>query len=435
MTRDQGPSREDRPSSRANRPRSRRRTTIASRPWIASPRRISLPGLKHAGWAPLMGTPALIPDRDRTPPVEGAPRGADRRRSAVRHPRVDRRGGGRVRVPLGGVTEDLSGGRAPHEAGGRGGAVMALQARPVLLQHHQRPHEFGLGGRVPGQRPMRPGGPDRPVEGRCEGIGDAGGPPGAQPGPWDHGQSGVGPEGVGGAAGPGAPPGGRESPVRRSSSGGGWSSARSAWPGSRCRARSCGQRGAACPGTGGRECSCGWWSGCTAPGSADLEATRSRGPDARDRGDSEPTRGGGVMGEARRGGSNRAGMSRSGGVRTDPGRGQAKERGSYHACFGSTQSENGLSGRSASRIRDSASRRSRWKSAQIPQPIAGRNFPAGSISTARSVRSWYSSVRSSSTRASSCCPRRCRTSARSGQKRPHGAVQLGARGDPADQLL
>ncbi len=32
---------------------------------------------------------------------------------------------------------------------------------------------------VPGQRPLRPGEPDRPVERRCEGVGDAGGQPGA----------------------------------------------------------------------------------------------------------------------------------------------------------------------------------------------------------------------------------------------------------------
>ena len=41
---------------------------------------------------------------------------------------------------------------------GREGAVVAVRAGPVLLLHHQRPHDPGVGGRVPGQRPLRPGG-------------------------------------------------------------------------------------------------------------------------------------------------------------------------------------------------------------------------------------------------------------------------------------
>src|SRR5512135_15540 len=87
---------------------------------------------------------------------------------------------------------------------------LALRAGSVLLLHHQRPHHPRLGDRVPGQRPLRPGEPDRPVEGRGEGAGDAGGRPGEQLGLYGDGLSGVEPEGVVGVAGAGASPVGGE---------------------------------------------------------------------------------------------------------------------------------------------------------------------------------------------------------------------------------
>src|SRR5512135_1183366 len=72
------------------------------------------------------GTPAPIYDPDRAPPGSGAAQGADRRRAAVRDVEANRRGGSRVRVPPGGLQEDLPGDRAPQEVGGREGAVVAL---------------------------------------------------------------------------------------------------------------------------------------------------------------------------------------------------------------------------------------------------------------------------------------------------------------------
>src|SRR3954454_21445972 len=81
-------------------------------------------------------------------------------------------------------------------------SVVAVRAGPALLLHHQRPDDPGVGGRVPGQRPLRPGEPDRPVEGRGEGAGDAGERPGQQLGLYGDGLAGVEPEGV---ERPGAP--------------------------------------------------------------------------------------------------------------------------------------------------------------------------------------------------------------------------------------
>jgi hypothetical protein len=133
-------------------------------------------------------------------------------RAAVRHPEADRRGGGRIRVPAGRLQEGVSGGRAPQEAGGGEGAVVAARAGPLLLLHHQRPHYAGLRGRVPGQRPVRPGEPDRPAQGRGEGVGDAGGQPGEQLGLPGDGVAGLEPEGMGGVAAAGAPPVGGKAP-------------------------------------------------------------------------------------------------------------------------------------------------------------------------------------------------------------------------------
>ena len=87
------------------------------------------------------GAPAPVHDQDGAPPGPGAAQGADRLRAAVRHPEADRRGGRRVRVPPGRLQEDVPGGRAPQEAGRREGAVVAVRAGPVLLLHHQRPHD------------------------------------------------------------------------------------------------------------------------------------------------------------------------------------------------------------------------------------------------------------------------------------------------------
>jgi hypothetical protein len=75
------------------------------------------------------------------------------------------------------------------------GAVVAVRARPLLLLHHQRSHDTGAGDRVPGQRPLRPGEPDRAAQGRGEGAGDAGRRPGEQLGVHGDGQPGVEPEG------------------------------------------------------------------------------------------------------------------------------------------------------------------------------------------------------------------------------------------------
>ena len=109
------------------------------------------------------------------------------------------------------------------------GPVVAVRAGPVLLLHHQRPHDPGLGGRVPGQRPLRPGEPDRPAQERRQGAGDAGGQPGEQLGVHGDGEPGVEPEGVERAAAARARAGGRRSTGRRSGRCCGWSSARSAW--------------------------------------------------------------------------------------------------------------------------------------------------------------------------------------------------------------
>ena len=46
------------------------------------------------------------------------------------------------------------------------GQMRLFERVPLLLLHHQRPHDPGVGGRVPGQRPVRPGEPDRPAQGR-----------------------------------------------------------------------------------------------------------------------------------------------------------------------------------------------------------------------------------------------------------------------------
>ena len=91
------------------------------------------PGIQRAGAA------GPVHDQDGAPPGPGAAQGADRRRAAVRDPEADRRGGGRVRVPPGGLQEGVPGGRAPQEAGRGEGPVVAVRAGPVLLLHHQRP--------------------------------------------------------------------------------------------------------------------------------------------------------------------------------------------------------------------------------------------------------------------------------------------------------
>jgi hypothetical protein len=86
------------------------------------------------------------------------------------------------------------------------GQMRLFEPDRYFFYNHQRPDDPGVRDHLPGQRPVRPGEPDRPVEGRREGAGHAGGQPGEQLGLHGDGQSGVEPEGVGGAADAGAPP-------------------------------------------------------------------------------------------------------------------------------------------------------------------------------------------------------------------------------------
>ena len=49
-------------------------------------------------------------------------------------------------------------------------AICGCSTRPVLLLHHQRSRDRGGRDRLPGQRPLRPGEPDRPAQGRRQGA-------------------------------------------------------------------------------------------------------------------------------------------------------------------------------------------------------------------------------------------------------------------------
>ena len=109
------------------------------------------------------------------------------------------------------------------------GQLWLFGAGSVLLLHHQRPDDPGVGDRIPGQRPVRSGEPDRATQGRREGIGDAGGQLGEQRGVHGDGGPGVEPEGVGGVVAARGGPVGREDTGPRSGPCCGWSSARSAW--------------------------------------------------------------------------------------------------------------------------------------------------------------------------------------------------------------
>ena len=160
-----------------------------------------------------VGATASLLDQDGPPAGPGASQGSGRLRAGVQDAEVARRGGGRVRVSPGGLQEVVPDDRAEEEAGGREGPVVAVRAGPVLLLHHQRSDDPGVGGGVPGQRPLRPGEPDRATQGRGEGAGDAGRGPGEQRGVHGDGEPGVEPEGVGGVAAAREGPVGGEVPV------------------------------------------------------------------------------------------------------------------------------------------------------------------------------------------------------------------------------
>ena len=88
--------------------------------------------------------------------------------------------------------------------------------------------DAGRRDRLQGQRPMRPGEPDRAAQGRRACVDDAGGRPGEQLGVHGDGGLGLEPEGVGGLAVAGRRPGMPQAPGRRSGRCCGWNSRRSA---------------------------------------------------------------------------------------------------------------------------------------------------------------------------------------------------------------
>ena len=54
------------------------------------------------------------------------------------------------------------------------GQMWLFEPDRFFFLHHQRPDDAGVGDRVSGQRSLRPGEPDRPAQGRGEGVVDAG---------------------------------------------------------------------------------------------------------------------------------------------------------------------------------------------------------------------------------------------------------------------
>jgi hypothetical protein len=93
-----------------------------------------LPGLEYSE---LERAAAPVHDQDGAPSGQGAAQGEGRLPAAIRDTQADRGRGRRGRVPPRGLQEDVPGGRAPQEVGRRGGAVVAVRARPVLLLHHE----------------------------------------------------------------------------------------------------------------------------------------------------------------------------------------------------------------------------------------------------------------------------------------------------------
>ena len=135
-------------------------------------------------------------DQDIAAPAARTGQAGDRPRARLQDDPSGRRDGRRVRLSAGGLQEELSDDRPPQAAGDRQGTDAAVRGISLLLLHHQRPGDVGRGGGVLGQRPLRPGEPDRPAQERRACVEDAGRRPGEQLGVYGDGQLGLEPEGL-----------------------------------------------------------------------------------------------------------------------------------------------------------------------------------------------------------------------------------------------
>ena len=104
--------------------------------------------------------------------------------------------GRRVQLSPSRLSPELSGDRRPQALGDGSRADAAVRGVSLLLPHHQRPSDSGRRDRVLGQRPVRPGKPDRPAQERGVCADDARGQSGEQLGVHGDGQLGLEPEGL-----------------------------------------------------------------------------------------------------------------------------------------------------------------------------------------------------------------------------------------------
>ena len=95
-----------------------------------------------------------------------AAQGGDRPRAGLRDDPYAGGDGRGVRLPADGLRPRVPGDRAAQAAGDRQGADAAVRGIPLLLLHHQRPHDAGRRGGPRGQRAVRPGEPDLAAQDR-----------------------------------------------------------------------------------------------------------------------------------------------------------------------------------------------------------------------------------------------------------------------------